>query len=70
MINGKPSDPSSKTFIQPKLTPPVHGNKVAEPLMSEFMGYNVGYPIAITICRRRRIEEDSGSSRSLVSMFL
>ena len=62
MVNGEPSDPSSETFIQPKLAPPVHGDKVAKPLMGKFVGYNVGDPVSVAICRCRRVEKDSSCS--------
>lgn len=36
MIDGKPANPSCEALVQPELIPPVHGHKVAKPLMCEF----------------------------------
>ena len=35
MINGKPTDPGCESLIQPQLIPPVHGDEVAKPLVSQ-----------------------------------
>jgi hypothetical protein len=67
MINGEPSDPGRETLVQPELVPPVHGDKVTEPLMGEFVGNDICYPVAIAVCRCRGVEENRGSSGALVS---
>lgn len=41
MINSKPSDPSGEALIEPEFTPPVHRDKVAEPLMGKLVSYNI-----------------------------
>ena len=35
MINSKPSYPGGETLVEPQLTPPVHGDQVAKPLMGQ-----------------------------------
>lgn len=58
MVNGQPSDPRRKAFVEPEFAPPVHGHKVAEPLMREFssvlagdckwlldLGFTMGYDV-------------------------
>ena len=32
--------PSSKTLIQPQMSPPLHSDEIAKPLMGQFMGNN------------------------------
>lgn len=61
MINGKPSNPCRETLVEPKLAPPVHGDKVTEPLMGKFVSNNVGDPVAVAVGRCSGIEEHSGS---------
>ena len=36
------ADEFSETFIEPEIVPPFHGNQVAEPLMGNFVSYDVG----------------------------
>lgn len=36
MINSQPANPSGKAFVEPKLIPPIHGDKVTEPLVGQF----------------------------------
>jgi len=43
VIHGKPTNPGCKAFVQPKLIPPIHGNKVAEPLVSQLYYLIVRY---------------------------
>jgi hypothetical protein len=62
VVNGEPSDPSGKTLVEPELAPPVHGDKVAEPLVSKFVGYDVGHPVSVAVGRCSWIEEHSGGS--------
>lgn len=62
MVNGKPSNPCRETLVEPKLTPPIHGNEVTEPLVGKFVSYNVGNPVAVAIGRGRRVEEHCSSS--------
>jgi len=63
MINGKPSDPCRETLVEPKLAPPVHGDKVTEPLMGKFVSNNVGDPVAVAVGRCSGIEEYGSSPR-------
>jgi hypothetical protein len=70
MINGEPTNPGSETLVQPELIPPVHSDKVTEPLMGKFMGNDICYPVAIAVCRCRGIEENCSSSGLIVSGLL
>ena len=67
MVNGKPSDPCCETFIEPELAPPVHGDKVTEPLVGKFVSNNVSDPVAVAVGRRSGIKE-YGSSSSYVNI--
>jgi hypothetical protein len=69
MINGKPSDPSRETLVEPKLAPPVHGDEVTEPLMGKLVSHNVGDPVAVAVGRCGGIEEHSGSPRRISTKF-
>jgi hypothetical protein len=60
VVYGKPTHPSGKPLIQPKLAPPIHGDQVAEPLVSELMSYNVSNAISVAVRRGLRVEENSG----------
>ena len=35
MVDGKPADPGCEAFVEPQLVPPVHGDKVTKPLVSQ-----------------------------------
>jgi hypothetical protein len=62
VVNGKPSDPSRKTLVEPQLTPPIHSDEVAEPLVSKFVGDDICDPVAVAVCRRSWIEQYCGGS--------
>ena len=62
VVNGEPTNPGGETLVEPELTPPVHGDKVAKPLVSKLVSYNVSNPVSVAIGGRGRIEEHSGSS--------
>lgn len=62
MINGKPSDPCGKAFVEPKFTPPVHSNKITEPLMSKLVCYHICHPVSVAVCRCLFVKEDGGRS--------
>jgi hypothetical protein len=36
MIDSEPTNPGCKALVQPKFVPPIHRDKVAEPLMGKF----------------------------------
>ena len=36
MIDRQPTHPRCKSFVEPKLAPPIHGHQVAEPLVGKF----------------------------------
>lgn len=61
VIDGKPSNPGREPLVEPKLTPPIHGNKVTKPLMSKLVRDNIGNPVAVAVGRSCRIEEHSSS---------
>ena len=42
MVDGEPTNPSGKAFVEPEFAPPVHSDQVAKPLVSQFVGHNVG----------------------------
>jgi hypothetical protein len=69
MVNGEPSDPGSETLVEPQLTPPIHGDEVAEPLVSKLVSYNVGHPVSVAVCRRRGIEEYCSSSEAVLVLL-
>jgi hypothetical protein len=35
MINGKPTNPGCESLVQPQFIPPIHSDKVAEPLVGQ-----------------------------------
>jgi hypothetical protein len=39
MIDSEPTNPGCETLVQPKFIPPIHRDKVAEPLMRQFYTY-------------------------------
>jgi hypothetical protein len=65
VVNCEPTHPSCETFVKPKLAPPVHGDKVAEPLMSKLMGYNISDSVSVRVCGSLLVEEHSGGSTSV-----
>lgn len=67
MVNCKPAYPGRETLVEPQLVPPVHGDKVAEPLMGKLVSNNVGYPVAVAVCRCSWVEEYCGGSNAVVS---
>lgn len=52
VVNCKPSNPGRKTLVEPQLTPPVHRDEVAEPLVSKFVGDDICDPVTVAVCRR------------------
>ena len=62
MVNREPSHPRGEAFVEPELTPPIHCDKVAEPLMGKFMSYNISNPILVLLIGLLLIEQDSGSA--------
>lgn len=61
MIDGEPTDPGGEALVQPQLAPPVHGDEVAEPLMGQLVGDNVGDAVAVAIGRCLLVEENGSS---------
>ena len=62
VVNSIPTGPGSETLVQPELIPPVHGDQVAEPLVSKFVRDNVGN--VVLEARRSSgfiVEDTSGS---------
>ena len=70
VVNGKPSHPCGEALVEPKLTPPVHCNKVTEPLMSKLVGNNVCHPVSVAVCGRLGVEKYGSSAGILISMYL
>jgi hypothetical protein len=56
VVNSKPADPCSEALVEPELIPPVHGDKVTKPLMSQFVSNNVCYPVTVAIRGRSWVE--------------
>lgn len=52
MVDGEPADPGGEALVQPQLAPPVHGDEVAEPLMGQLVGDDVGDAVAVAVGRR------------------
>jgi hypothetical protein len=50
MVNGEPSDPCSETLVEPEFTPPVHGDKVTEPLVGKLVSHDICYPVSVAVC--------------------
>lgn len=66
MVNSEPSDPGSKTLVEPQLAPPVHGDKVAEPLVGKLVSYNISHSVSVAVCRSRRVEKYCGRSETVL----
>lgn len=49
MIDSQPADPSGKTLVEPKLTPPVHSDEIAKPLVSKFVRNDVCDSVTIAV---------------------
>ena len=62
MVNGKPSNPCRETLVEPKLTPPIHGNEVTEPLVGKFVGDDVGNPNLVLRIRRLLVEQNGSGT--------
>jgi hypothetical protein len=43
-ILAKTSDESGKSLIEPEIVPPVHGDEISKPLMSQFVHYHILHP--------------------------
>ena len=70
MIYSKPANPSGEPFVQPKLTPPIHSDQVAEPLVSKLMCYNVSDAVSVAVSRGLGVKEDSSrATRIKLDMF-
>jgi hypothetical protein len=50
MVDREPANPGSEPLVKPEFVPPIHSDKVAKPLMGEFVSNNVCYPVAVAIC--------------------
>lgn len=42
MIDGEIPCPGRKPLVEPQFIPPLHGNQISKPLMSQFVGYDIG----------------------------
>lgn len=62
MVHSVPSDPGSEAFVEPQLIPPVHGDQVAEPLVSKLVGDNVGDGVLESSIRSLLVKEDLSST--------
>jgi hypothetical protein len=70
VVDGEPSDPRSEALIKPQLTPPVHRNQVAEPLVGKLMSHNVGHSVSVAVCGCLGVKKYSGGAgKSLVDNF-
>lgn len=65
MVDGKPSDPGSKTLVEPELIPPVHGDKVSKPLVGKLVSYNISHPVSVAVCGCGGVEKYCGSSADI-----
>jgi hypothetical protein len=50
VVNSKPAYPSCETLVKPQLAPPVHGDKITEPLVSKLVSDNICYSITVAVC--------------------
>lgn len=62
VVDGVPSDPGSKAFVEPQLIPPVHGNQVAKPLVSKLVSNDIGDGVLETGIRGLLVEKDLGGA--------
>ena len=62
VINGEPSDPSGKALVEPELAPPVHGDEVAEPLVSKLMSNDVCDTVTVAVGGGLLIKENGSST--------
>lgn len=62
MVNGEPTNPGGEPFIEPELTPPVHGDKITKPLMGKLMSHDVSDAISIAVCGCLLVEEKGGGT--------
>lgn len=62
VVHSVPSDPGSEAFVEPQLIPPVHGDQVAEPLVSKLVGDNVGDGVLESSIRSLLVKEDLSST--------
>ena len=60
VVGRKPTSPGSETLVKPELIPPVHSNKVTEPLVSKFVGNNVGNAVAESGLGELLVKKNSG----------
>lgn len=70
MVDRQPTDPGGEAFIEPQLTPPIHGDKVAKPLMRKLVRNDVCDTITIAVCRCSWVEEYCGRPAMIVSAAL
>jgi len=68
VVNGEPTDPGGKSFVEPELTPPVHGDEVAKPLVSKLVSNDVRHPVSVTVRGCFGIEKHSSSANFLISV--
>ncbi|GJC83687.1 hypothetical protein ColLi_06525 [Colletotrichum liriopes] len=62
VVGRVPSDPGGEALVEPELVPPVHGDEVAEPLVSQLVGDDVGDAVAVPRLGRLLVEEDGGGA--------
>ncbi|KAI6764699.1 hypothetical protein HG531_012586 [Fusarium graminearum] len=62
VVNSVPTDPGSKTLVEPELVPPVHGNEVTEPLVGKLVCDNIGNSVLESRVRGLLVVENLGST--------
>ena len=62
VIDGEPPHPCREAFVKPELAPPIHGDKVAEPLVSKFVGYDVSHPVSVSVGGSLGVEKHGSGS--------
>ena len=60
MVHCVEPNPRRKALVKPELIPPVHGDQVAEPLVSKLVCYDVDNAIAVLLIRGIFVEQDGG----------
>ena len=49
VVDGEPTNPSGKAFIEPEFAPPVHSDQVAEPLVCQLVHHDAAGVGAVMI---------------------
>ena len=68
MVDGEPTNPSGKAFVEPEFAPPVHSDQVAKPLVSKLVSNDVCHPVSVAVCGCLGIKKQSGSTGVVIRL--